>query len=341
MSTPQPEASEPETARSDEAPRASEQKLIASARRWVDEALSAWLEEDYEKVALVAPVAVEHLGKAALWRTSPVLVMEINSEPSLLALVQRPDLSRPGVKTVTLRPLLSRLDKVIKDCPVPEIRRNRMADARNGAAHAGGATDVLNVLLDCLSVTQWLLAHLSIEPGSYFGGHVELVSSLADRERAVVSRQVATKRLRARGRLAKLEETLGRTVFESTAIALEGERLLLDSQQFVSGGTSADARCPECDSIGRLIGFPDAATEMEWDVEPLGGGSYAHIPMPYLVAVLSPRAFVCSVCSLALQGQDELAEAGLQSSTFELDEAELDEPGFVLADFMRNKLYDD
>lgn len=47
---------------------ASEAMLIASAKRWVGEALDARTEDDHAKVGLLAPMAVEHLGKATLWR---------------------------------------------------------------------------------------------------------------------------------------------------------------------------------------------------------------------------------------------------------------------------------
>jgi hypothetical protein len=79
--------------------------LIAGAERWIGEALDAWSEGDQPKVTLMAPMAVELLGKAALWRENPVLLVQLNDqhETSLVLLATHPDLATKGVKTVGLQ----------------------------------------------------------------------------------------------------------------------------------------------------------------------------------------------------------------------------------------------
>jgi hypothetical protein len=48
-----------------------EQTMLRSASRWMRDALTAWSEDDFAKVATRAPLAVEHLGKAVLWNSNP------------------------------------------------------------------------------------------------------------------------------------------------------------------------------------------------------------------------------------------------------------------------------
>lgn len=54
--------------------------LVASAATWMREALSAWAEDQFGKVAALAPLGVEHLGKAVLWRANPVLLLPLSSD---------------------------------------------------------------------------------------------------------------------------------------------------------------------------------------------------------------------------------------------------------------------
>jgi hypothetical protein len=50
----------------------------------MQDALSAWTEDDYAKVATLAPLAVEQLGKAVLWNADPALLVPLSqdAEPS-------------------------------------------------------------------------------------------------------------------------------------------------------------------------------------------------------------------------------------------------------------------
>jgi hypothetical protein len=75
-----------------------EDKLLAGARNWMREALSAWLNEDFDRAAASAPMALELLGKAALWHANPALLvpLEPNQEAALVALTTDPSLDSPS-----------------------------------------------------------------------------------------------------------------------------------------------------------------------------------------------------------------------------------------------------
>jgi hypothetical protein len=158
----------------------SEAGLIAGAQRWISAALDAWSEDDLAKVALMAPLAVELLGKATLWRENPVLLVQLNErhEATLFLLATRPDLAVKGVRTIGLQVVLGRLIRLLGDLPVAKERRDRMVDVRNGAVHVGSADESRYVLLDCLAVVSVLLERLGGDRREFFGSHIHAVDAL-------------------------------------------------------------------------------------------------------------------------------------------------------------------
>ncbi|HEU5473766.1 MAG TPA: hypothetical protein VFV67_24220 [Actinophytocola sp.] len=316
--------------------------LITGAERWIGEALDAWSEGDQPKVALMAPMAVELLGKATLWRENPVLLVQLNDqhETALFLLATHPDLATKGVKTVGLQIVLNRLIKLLGDLPVAKDRQKRIVDVRNGAVHVGSGGELRYVLLDCLAILGVLLERLGIERTDFFGRHVRTVEVLLDERKTEISRQVAAKMATARTRLTRLEEALGDTAFEKAAHELEDQRWSLDPDDFVTGGEGIEAECPECRSKARLFGELDVSAEVDYDVEPLGGGHYDTIEVPYSQLRLGPRAFFCMVCKLQLHGTQELAEVGLPSQHFEVSSDDLG-PSFDIGGYLRASYWDD
>ena len=82
--------------------------MFTSASASMQEALAAWIDDDHRKIAMNAPLAVELLGKAALWRESPTLLLPLtnNAEGSLFILAQKPDLTTTGLRTIGLAVVL-------------------------------------------------------------------------------------------------------------------------------------------------------------------------------------------------------------------------------------------
>ena len=331
-----------DTAAAPAARATSETVLITGAERWIREALDAWTEDDQAKVALMAPMVVELLGKATLWRENPVLLVPLNErhEASLFLLATRPDLAIKGVKTIGLQIVMNRLIKLLGDLPVVKDRQERMVDVRNGVVHVGAGQESRYVLLDCLAVVGVLLARLGIERKGFFGSRTGTVDALLDERKTEISRQVAVKMAKARARLTRLEETLGEAAFKKATEELEEQRWTLDADDFVSGGGGVEVNCPECGSKARLFGDVQVSSEVDYDVEPLGGGSYDTIEVPYWQAMLGPQTFFCMVCNLQLHGTQELAEAGLPSGYFDVSSEELG-PDFDLDEHVRGMYWDE
>lgn len=181
----------------------SETALIKHAERWIREALEAWAEDDHAKVALLAPIAVELLGKATLWRENPVLLVPLQDrhENTLFLVATRPDLTMKGVRTIGLRIVLSRLLKLLGDLPVVGERRERVVDVRNGAVHVGTSEESRYVLLDCLAVMAMLLSRMGLARGAFFGEQANTVNALLDERKTEISRTVAARMTKARLRL--------------------------------------------------------------------------------------------------------------------------------------------
>lgn len=300
------------------------------------EALVAWADDDQAKVALVAPLAVEFLGKATLWRKNPVLLVSLTQdhESSLLLLATNPDLTAKGLKTVGLQVLLGRLRKLLGGLPISEDHRKRLVDVRNGAIHVGAGDESRYVLLDCLALVKVLLEELSITEWTFYTHHQETVASLLDERKTEIARLVQRKFAKARMRLRELKAELGEVAFGSAVRELEAQRFSLDPRRYVAfGAEGTDATCPVCEAAGLLFGDVTIDVEMDYDVEPLGGGQYLPVELPYWAITLIPQAFVCSVCRLQLDGQEELREAGLRDEPHEVESDDLG-PSFQMSNYI-------
>lgn len=304
------------------------QSLIESAARWMADALKAWSEDDYAKVAVLAPLAVEHLGKAVLWEENPALVVPLSSdaEASLFILATQPALGNPKLRTVGLKEVLRRLEQLLGGLPLDAKRRGRMVEVRNGGMHVGTPAQSRHVLQDALAVSAVLLDRLDQDARSFYGDHQASATQLLDAKRSEVGHRVAAKLARARGHLNELEDRLGGEVFDEATATLEKRAPeALDPDDFGIDFWGVDARCPECASGGRLFGRVDVEPDVDFDVEPLGGGQYEAVPVGGWVVTLYPQVFACHVCRLVLSGPEELAECGLPSARHDIDAAALGE----------------
>lgn len=287
--------------------------------------MRAWANDDYSKVAAVAPIAVEHLGKAVLWEANPVLLVPLaqDAESSLIVLATKPSLVAPKLRTVGLAVLLTRLEKVLGVLPVDAERRRRLVNSRNGAVHVGTVTTSRHVLLDALLLCQSLLSHLEASEQSFFGAHHTAVLGLLDEKRTETGHRVGAKRAKARQHLTQLEYQLGLEMFQTTCDILAARAVEIDPTDYGLCFSGKKHDCPECGTVALLMGDTAVDFDVDWDVEPLGGGQYASIPIHVTIITLTPEAFTCPVCHLELRGVDELAEAGLPAQPLNVSEDDL------------------
>lgn len=284
----------------------------------------------------MGPIAVELLGKAALWLKNPVLLSpQGNDDFTLIHLATLPDLRQPRIRTIGLAAVLSRLGRLDDAFPLSESRCKRLSEVRNGAIHVGSDTEADNILTDCLTVVRVLLAGMGVTEESFLGPHLGLALALLDKARESLAGRVTLKLQRSRAYLADLETRLGGPAFDTACVELEAQRMALNSDVVLPGGTSVDTICPECGSKARLFGYVDADLDVEWDVEPLGGGKYETFHVASWEVSLAPAHMVCSVCKLQLIDRKELEFAGLPSSRMIVTEDDLDDPAFDFGGLIR------
>lgn len=311
-------------------PRSNDLKqLIDSAHTWMTAALDAWTEEDYAKVSALAPLAVEHLGKAVLWQKNPVLLLPLQSgaEAVLLALATDPRIADPKLRTVGLGVLLSRLRSLLGSLPVNENRCKRVADVRNGAMHVGTGNESSKVFSDCLALCNAFLGELEEGEESFYGEeHQSSVLKLLDESRSDLQRSIDARRARAQRHLADLKRELHNDELYAAILKQRESEAERTTGEWVRAFQveTLGAECPECGHEGRLFGEVTLDQEMDWDVEPLGGGQYEPVPMGlYWVVQFDPRGFECNVCHLDLDGTAELDICGLDSSRRQVEPEDL------------------
>jgi hypothetical protein len=196
--------------------RRGEMALLRPASRWIQDALTAWADNDYGKVSLAAPLAVELLGKAVLWNASqPLLVPpQADAEASLFILVERPDLDAPKRRTIGLKIVLGRLETLLGGLPIDGRQRTRMIDTRNGAMHIGSAEQSRFVLIEALTLCVPLLARLGKAADWFYGDHKANADRLVQEKRTEVGHYVAAKRAKAHMLLKRLKDELDTNGYE-------------------------------------------------------------------------------------------------------------------------------
>lgn len=304
--------------------------LLRPAARWIQDALTAWADNDYGKVSLSAPLAVELLGKAVLWNASPALLvpLQADAEASLFILVQRPDLDAPKLRTIGLKIVLSRLETLLGGLPIDGKQRTCMVNTRNGAMHIGSAEQSRFVLIDALTLCVPLLARLGKAADWFYGDHKTNSNGLVKEKRTEVGHQVAAKRAKARMLLKRLEDELDTNEYDELTSSREsGAEYEIDPNDFGSFGNmyALSRTCPECGSDGRLIGTVDLTHDVEVEYERVGEDDYEAVAVgsDYYLIDFIPSDFACNVCKLTLSGQQELDACDLPASRFDVQENDL------------------
>jgi hypothetical protein len=280
---------------------------------WVQDALSAWAREEHTKVPALAPIAVEHLGKALLWNTNPVLVLPLSSqyEAVLMELATNPEFASPKLRTIGLDLVLGRVRRLLGALDVTEESCRRLVAARNGSIHVGTAGQARDVLTDSLTLLNTFLDALDLPAEQLYGDYGSTARVLVTEHQSAVEKTVAEKMARARHKLIEMENTLTSEAFDAATNEME-RQARFDAEVNLSPEDGAlEQSCPECGSQGMLCGWLELDPVVDWDHEPMGGGQYRAIPVGSWDVFLHPREFFCTVCGLTLSDRQELGATGL------------------------------
>lgn len=254
-------------------------------------------------------------------------------------LAVRPDLAAKGLSTISLRAVLSRLESVLGLRPISAEGVRRLVEVRNGAAHAGTALASRDVLVDCLTIAMAVLPRVELDEEEFFGVHATTARALVSEHKSLVSARIAARIASAKAGLRRLSDQLGEPLFTTVTGELASRRLNLDADEFVDEGQGVDVSCPACGATARLIGHVEVHPEVDFDVEPMGGGHYESITYSYWQPELHPQACVCTVCGLHLLSPSELAETGVPFEAFDVPEEDLG-PDFDIQPLIEAAMFD-
>lgn len=309
--------------------------LIRSARRWMQDALLGWAQNDHSKVLLLAPIAVEHLGKAALWAKSPVLLAILNNDQraSFKKLATAPDLNDPTLRTIGLSEVLDRLSDLYDTAmPLEKKRRSRLVEYRGGAIHAAQFTSqsAQHVLSDALTLFAWLGRQLDVDQTVLFGAHTETAKNLLDERRSTKQRHVDRSLARARHTFELLARFVGPELLATTIAQKEAGATAALPPMLSRPSIGSAHDCPNCQCRGVLLG--DVEVERVVDIGGGPDGDEYNVGYDY---DLIPDSFYCHVCQLVLGDVEELAIVGLPHAKFRLAD---DEVTPELEDYARHEM---
>ena len=284
--------------------------LVRSARKWIAEALAGWANSDYAKVVMLAPVAVEHLGKAALWHRNPVLLAPLEKVhlDTFVRLATEPNLGDSTLRTIGLTDVLSRLTAVYGTAlPISTPRKIRLIESRGGAMHLGqhAPETARYVLTDALTLFQWLAGLMEINPDVLFGIHSSVAKNLLDERRSEKQPEVDQRIASAKDRFRKLADSVGDLLHD---IIVQKEELTSSvlPRLIKTVSISSKHRCPACHQQGAMLGELETDPFVDVDSGP-DGDVYGVDYEFYLI----PDAFYCNVCNLMLNDPEELQFAAL------------------------------
>lgn len=299
--------------------------LIRAASAWAQDALAAIHDGTDHRAAVAGPMAVELLGKAALWRMNPLLVLapELLKDPAtVVRIASDPDLRGPRMKTLYLAEVLKRIAIVLSGLPLDQTKQDRLCDVRNGGAHAGLPGPSRQVVEDCLSVLDVLIAHLGLDSEAFYGDLSGTAAGLRVSYHDAIDAHVQLESVMgAWVALQKLKRSLGDAEFEDLCARRQAATDHdLNPESFGSDLFRTAYECPACSDEGRLFGWVEVDDRVDYDHEEIGSGQYEAVPYVFRVPSLIPEAFACNVCKLVLRSAAELAAAGLLDTGFEVSE---------------------
>jgi len=272
-----------------------------SAQNFAKSALQAHYTKDYQRVALDAGTALEHLAKAALYGRSPALLSELRGEGSFPHLLRLLDISKDKasqpLRTVSLRNALERVEDFITSHASRDDLKT-LVDLRDGTVHAALADAVEErVVVAFLQHADALLDGLGRDRAGFWGEQVAVVDALVSDVTDKVAHDVAVKIAQAEAFYMRWISNVPEEVVDDAIAARQAPE--------DPAGEEVPTKCPACGWLGSATGsrevqwFDDEADEEGAVFEPAG------------TVWFRPSWFGCDVCGLRLESPAEIHAAGM------------------------------
>jgi hypothetical protein len=303
-------------------PALSDDALYGKAALYARRALEAKEIDAEDAYQLWATLALELLGKFALARVHPSLVVDPKNSNSMLEACGIS--TATAVRTIDANEVFLRLKHVVPGFNSLAYNSCKdLADRRNAELHSGHAA-YIGISLEVWEGKLWHAVRLILQAANkdledFIGGAAaekeELINHLSH--------------LKCQSALQKIEHA--RDSFSKDADGKKRAPKTLEDQRSQSGERSWwhlyrltsgryarywTRQCPACQCTAVLGGDKDYE-ELTDDQEEVSPG-YEEVETTY-----SPVEFICDQCNLHLVGTDELSAAGLSEEIVEVDEREI------------------
>jgi len=289
--------------------------LLSAARDNAARALTLYVSTDRLELlqsAVALGTAIELAAKAFLASIEPTLLSERGDADTILCLSGKPSLA--GGTPTTIRTLggiaACRLARKLGRAVVAgDSDVQRALEVRNSAAHMALVDkDELRSCVPAMArIVDSLVAEMGEDRAAFWANQLSLADQLIEARVKQVTQILEAKKTAAIARLAELTRYLNDT---SRPIVLASLSRLSVHSDHEEAHT-----CPICDQRAWLI----CSVE---DSDPQSDGLDVWLPQ-----TAWPFEFICSVCGLHLEGDEELAAMGLDFG-IELDPRDMDETDY-------------
>jgi len=294
-------------------PAISHEPIFAKSRFYIQRALRRKEGEDLDEYQLWASLALELLGKAALAKVHPSLIVDPTHFPSLFA-ASGLNIST-DIKTIAAHTLFERLRHL-----APKFEEqvksfcNGISQRRNAELHSG-ETPFKTMKLDAWEARYWhaaqvILNHMGSSLEEWLGASVARAPrELLEHAMKARAAAVAVRVEQAKENFVSLPKKIREASLEAAEIKFHYDyrnlfRLVADHEW--------DVRCPACGGKAFLAGM--LVSEEITDTSHDESGAWEFVTRSY-----AGEEFHCPVCDLQMEGSDELEIAGI-STDHETDE---------------------
>lgn len=285
--------------------------LWNKAKALIDRAISRRNESAFDEFQLWASISLEILGKAALAKIHPVLV--VNPEKFEFLLAACGHTHSNNYRTILAKTLFERCKTVVKHFDqVAEGFCLELANRRNADLHSG-EVPFEGIAIDVWQPKYWQVTKLLLDAqGKKLEDYVGAEEAKA--AEAIISDASVALAKAIEGRIRKHE-----LIFQKAYPEEQRQQVLEHAQITINARLNydeTDAPCPACNSPGILNG--------EYLTQEIKGPTDDEPWINEVENIFGAQRFECIVCGLKLVGVDELVAADLDSEFTKVGYEEVD-----------------
>ena len=292
--------------------------LYRKSQVYIRRALERKANDDVDEYQLWASLALELLGKSTLAAIHPSLVADPTHYQSLFA-ASGINVST-DVKTITAKTLYERIRHIIKAFDATNLKFcNEIALRRNAELHSG-ATPFRAMSLESWEAQYWFAVDIILVDGGdtvdeWLGAdHSSAPAAILQHAKEARQQSIGLRLERHKTEFFALKKSEQELAFKRSVTGLPHDYSSVFS---LLADALWDTKCPSCEGRAFVAGV-----QVEEDVVDTYPGDYG--PWEMVEKTYAGEQFRCPVCSLRLDGYEELEIAGIETEHTETHEREME-----------------